>query len=138
LISEDLQVPSELNDEIIPSNVFLNSLHERYTHLQVPTYKFREWYSKELKIFFDCSGAEPTKCLEKVMKGEDYSHFRVFIIIKEGDGYRVMDISYPNIGNLSLRRWLERYHSQLKPASIMSLEGAGKEYIEYLGASYEE
>lgn len=132
-----------MKSDITKSSTFLDALHERYEHLEIPEYKFREWHSKKEGIFFDCKGEDLKKCLEEAMTREDYPYFKGYILVKEDDDdddddYTIMDVSYPNIGNMSLRRWLERYHSQLKPASVMSLVGAGKEYEEYLGASYEE
>jgi len=49
-----------------------------------------------------------------------------------------MDIRYSNIGKESLEHFIKRYHSQLKPAGLMSLEAGGIEYIEYVGSSYGE
>ncbi|MFP3950758.1 MAG: hypothetical protein ACLFVP_01220 [Candidatus Bathyarchaeia archaeon] len=127
-----------MNDEMTPTTEYLNSLSERYPCMEVPRYKFREWYSEEERVIFDCEDEDLERCLDEAMTRDDHAYFKVYIIVQEDEVHSVMDVSYPNIGDLSLRSWLERYHSHLKPASMMSLEGAGKEYIEYLGSSYEE
>jgi len=49
-----------------------------------------------------------------------------------------MDISYANLGKETLERFLIRYPTQLKPGSLMALQLSGSEYLEFLGASYEE
>jgi len=49
-----------------------------------------------------------------------------------------MDVGFPNIGRETLKHFIERYHSQLTPSSILGLEAGGREYVKHVGCSYEE
>jgi hypothetical protein len=49
-----------------------------------------------------------------------------------------MDVSYANIGDETLERFLRRYPGQLKPSSEMALQLSDRRYLEYIGASYED
>jgi hypothetical protein len=129
-----------MGNGLIESKKFLESLNERYSSLEIPFYKFREWYSVDHKVFFDCEGDEKLKCLNEVMNKIDYPFFKVFFVAKEkeSDRFIVMDIAYPNSFKSSINKWVDRYETMLKPASFIALEGSGKEYVEHLGVSYEE
>ncbi len=126
--------------DIVPVGELFDSLRERFGPIEIPAYKFREWYSRERGVFFDCEEGDTEACLERVMREEGYSFFTVFLVVREerDGGLKVMDVSFANIGRETLQRFMRRYESQLKPASVMSLQVAGKEFVEFLGASYEE
>lgn len=49
--------------EIIPSIDMLNQLKDKYDSIDIPLYKFREWFSKEDEVFFDCEDGDLEGCL---------------------------------------------------------------------------
>jgi hypothetical protein len=126
-------------DSVIESKEFLESLKEKYPSIKIPFYKFREWYSIEQRVFFDCDTGDKQRCLDDAIKRTDYPFFKVFFVAKdkEGESFTIMDIVYPNAFKSSINKWVDRYETMLKPASFIALEGSGKEYIEYLGVTYE-
>lgn len=123
-------------NSIIKSEDYLNSLKSTYPNINVPLYKFREWFSTKDKIFFDCEEAGVETCLEEKKSFKQYSQFKVFHILKNGEKYVIKDVIYPNIGNASLVEWIPRYEKNLKGATLMSLSAAGQEYVDELGFSY--
>jgi hypothetical protein len=131
---------SKTSNTIVKSIHFLDSLKEHYKSLEIPYYKFREWYSEDAKVFFDCEGYNKQDCVNTVIDKDDYPFFKVFFVVKEKEAgrYEVMDVVYPNAFKSKISEWVDRYETMLKPASFIALEGSGKEYVEYLGVSYEE
>jgi hypothetical protein len=49
-----------------------------------------------------------------------------------------MDIHFRNIGRETLKHFIPRYHTALEPATKLSLQLAGSEYITCIGYSYSE
>lgn len=123
---------------IVSSEVIIDSLREEFSSMEIPTYKFRGLYSEDVHVFFDCEGGDEGY-LEQVLSDVNHSRFVVFFVTREKDTGRtsVMDVSFPNMGKETLERFMKRYHSQLKPANVMIMEASGKEYVKYLGCSYE-
>lgn len=122
----------------VPAREFLEALSLKHPGIVGPLYKFREWYSEDRQIFFDCGGSNLETCLSEVRGRKDHPGFRVFFVVRDRstDSYLVMDVVYPNAFNHSLDAWIERYHKVLKAGCYMILEGQGKEYVEHLGVSY--
>jgi len=129
----------QMSPHIIKIQEFFSSLRERWAGVDIPEYKFRRLYSPEKKIFFDCDEEDKANCLAEVMSHEDYSRFVAFILAKLEDGtIRVIDVSFTNLGKETLERFTDRYPRQLRPTNALGLQLSGGEYLEYLGASYEE
>ena len=127
-----------MSPEIVPREAVVESLREEFGEIAIPAYRFRRLFSRREQVFFDCEGEDPEACLDRVLRREDYALFTVFLVIREGGGLRVMAVSFPNIGKETLEHFIKRYHAQLKPSNIMGLEASGREYVRYLGCSYEE
>jgi hypothetical protein len=129
----------QMSPDIVTIQEFFSSLRERWAGVDIPEYKFRRFYSTEKKIFFDCVEGDKASCLAEVMRNEGYSRFVAFILARLEDGsLRVIDVSFANLGKETLERFTDRYPRQLRPANAMALQLSSGEYIEYLGASYEE
>jgi len=140
LISDSHSSILSMSSEIIPSSDFVESITEEYESIDIPVYKLRAWYSTEEKIFFDCDREDLRSCLVNILEETTYSFFRVFFLVRDTKSKNVefMDVRYSNIRKETLEDFVERYDSQLKPGGLMSLEAQGREYLRYLGASYEE
>ena len=127
-----------MSEEIIPTRFLLAEIRDRLGVANIPYYKFRKFYSRKYKVFFDCMNDEK-KCLEEALYNEKFIRFVAFSIIKDGNGpLQIIDVSYANLGKETLERFVTRYPIQLKPSSTMALQLSGSEYLEFLGASYEE
>ena len=125
-------------EEIIFTNQFFEELKLRFNGIDIPKYKFRKLFSRNFKIFFDCE-EKPPNCLEDILHKDTYPRFIVYFIIREENGnLLVMDVSFANPGKETLERFIKRYPTQLKPANTMALQLSGREYVEYLGVSYED
>jgi hypothetical protein len=128
-----------MSPDIIPIDEFFRSLREKWVGVEIPEYKFRKFHSVEDRIFFDCVKGVQAGCLAEVKRHEGYSRFVAFILARWEDGtLRVLDVSFANLGKETLERFNDRYPRQLRPANAMALQLSGGEYLEYLGASYEE
>jgi hypothetical protein len=129
----------QMSPNIVPIEEFFRSLREKWAGVEIPEYKFRRFYSLEEKIFFDCVKGDQASCLSEVMRNEGFPRFVAFILARWEDGtLRVLDVSFANLGKETLERFNDRYPRQLRPANAMALQLSGGEYLEYLGASYEE
>ncbi len=123
---------------IIDSNVVFAGLREKYPGIEVRGYAFRRFYSTEHMVFFDCDAVKED-CLDNVLKRVDHIRFVAYAVVEESSGRRyVMDVSYANIGDETLERFLRRYPGQLRPSSEMALQLSDRRYLEYIGASYED
>lgn len=130
---------SQMSPDIITIDEFFRSLREKWAGVEIPEYKFRKLLSVEDRIFFDCVEGDQAGCLTEVMRHEGYPRFVAFILARWEDGtLRVLDVSFANLGKETLERFNDRYPRQLRPANAMALQLSGGEYLEYLGASYEE
>ena len=130
---------SQMSPDIITIDEFFRSLREKWAGVEIPEYKFRKFLSVEDRIFFDCVDGDQAGCLTEVMRHEGYPRFVAFILARWEDGaLRILDVSFANLGKETLERFNDRYPRQLRPANAMALQLSGGEYIEYLGASYEE
>jgi hypothetical protein len=127
--------------KIIPTTQYAETLQEKYTRLEVPLYKLRKWFSTNQKIFFDCKNTDKSLCLREVLKKPDYPVFRVYLVVKDitSDSYSFMDINFRNLGGKeTLEHFINRYHKQLETMTKLSLQGAGRQYVDCVGHSYEE
>lgn len=126
--------------EIVSREALIESLLEEFGSIEIPTYKFRKLFSRDKQVFFDCEGEDTDACLEQVLHKKTHTLFVVFLLIrdKESGNLKVMDVRFHNIGKETLEHFINRYHSQLKFSSIMGLKASGKEYVKYVGCSYEK
>ena len=124
--------------EIIPSIDMLNQLKDKYDSIDIPLYKFREWFSKEDEVFFDCEDGDLEGCLAEVLRIRDHKFFVTFFVVKDerSNNLKVMNATFRNLGKDTLKRFIERYRSQLKPAGELALGASGIEYLEHIGSSY--
>ena len=123
---------------IIDSNIVFAGLKEKYPGIEIREYAFRRLYSTEHMVFFDCDAVQED-CLDNALKRVDHIRFVAYAVVEESSGRRyVMDVSYANIGDETLERFLRRYPGQLKPSSEMALQLSDRRYLEYIGASYED
>ena len=123
---------------IIDSNIVFARLKEKYPGIEIREYAFRRLYSTEHMVFFDCDAVQED-CLANALKRVDHIRFVAYAVVEESSGHRyVMDVSYANIGDETLERFLRRYPGQLKPSSEMALQLSDRRYLEYIGASYED
>jgi len=130
---------SHMSPDIMPIDEFFRSLREKWVGVEIPEYKFRKFHSVEDRIFFDCVEGDQAGCLTEVKRNEGYHRFVAFILARWEDGtLKVLDVSFANLGKETLERFNDRYLRQLRPANAMALQLSGGEYLEYLGASYEE
>lgn len=129
-----------MSSEIVSRETLVELLREEFGSIEIPSYKFRKFYSRDKQVLFDCERGDTYACLDQVLHNETHAFFVVFLVIrdKESGSLRVMDVSFPNIGKETLEHFIKRYHSQLKPSSIIGLEASRKEYVKYLGCSYEK
>lgn len=128
-----------MSSKIIPTTEYTSFLEEKYKGLRVPTYKLREWFSTDQKVFFDCEGSDKESCLREILTKLDFTAFMIYLIVKEAAGsYSFMDVSFRNLGKETLEHFITRYHQQLETMTRLSLQGAGREFIDCLGHSYEE
>lgn len=129
-----------MSSEIVLDRAVVESLREEFGEIVIPAYKFRRLFSQTRQVFFDCEDEDTEACLDRSLHRKDHAFFTVFFVVrdKESGSLRVMDISFPNIGKETLEHFIKRYHSQLKPSNIMGLEANGREYVKYIGCSYEE
>lgn len=127
-----------MDRQIVLAQEFLESLVSRYPDIDVPLYKFREWYSEEEQVFFDCKNSKLEACLSEAKGRKDHPGFKVFFVVRDMStgSYILMDVVYPNAFNHSLGAWIDRYHRVLKAGCYMILEGQGREYVEHIGVSY--
>lgn len=125
--------------EIVSLKVYNKKLREKFKDLEIPTYKLRKWYSINHKIFFDCESRNKQNCLDQLLERRDLERFLVFFVVKEPSGvYRVMDVSFRNIGKETLTHFSNRFQKQLEPMTKMSVQGANLDYVECVGFSYDE
>lgn len=125
-------------DTIIASN-YVKYLKEKFSGLDVPMYKLREFYSAKDQVFFDCESQDKGPCLETILKQRVFDAFIVFIVIKEPSGsFKFMDLNFKNIGSEKLEHFIERFHKTLEPATKLSIQISGSEYVECIGHSYSD
>jgi hypothetical protein len=130
-----------MSSEIIPTIEYASSLKEKYKDLEVPVYKLREWFSTSQKVFFSCEGSGKEVCLREIMAKPDFSVFIIYVVIKDiaTNTYGFMDINFRNLGGKeTLDHFINRYHQQLETMTRVSLQGAGREYVDCIGHGYEE
>ena len=128
-----------MSSKIISAAEYVNFLEEKYKDLKVPMYKLRKWFSTDQKVFFDCEGSDKALHLSEILTEPDFPAFIVYLIVKDAAGsYSFMDISFRNLGNETLEHFITRYHQQLETMTKLSLQSAGREFIDCLGHSYEE
>ncbi|MEJ2241396.1 MAG: hypothetical protein P8Y18_04560 [Candidatus Bathyarchaeota archaeon] len=84
------------------------------------------------------STANYVKSLEKKFEKTDISYFIVFFIVKKEDSYSFMDVNYRRLGKETLEHFINRYESQLKSMTQLSLKPRNIEYVETIGYSYEQ
>jgi len=128
-----------VSSEIVPSNLYVKSLKEKYEDFEVPLYKLREWFSKTDKVFFDCEESDKSSCLEQIMKQRNFGAFVIFFVVREksSGSYKFMDASFRNLGKETLKHFIRRYHGQLESMTKLGLGSRGIEYVECVGYSYE-
>jgi hypothetical protein len=124
--------------EISSTTDYVKSLEEKFSGLSVPSYKLKEWFTKKLKIFFNCEKSDKTLCLDKILEKTNLSGFKVFLIVKQEGCIKLMDVNYRNLGKVTLEHFINRYESQLKSMTQLSLKSRKTEYIETVGYSYQE
>jgi hypothetical protein len=128
-----------MTTEIVSSEDSLKSIQDEFEDLNIPYYKFRNFFSVNERVFFECEEGETFQCLYVNLKRKDHDYFVVFLLVEDIDSGEllVMDVRFPNIGGESLEHFIDRYDSQLKTSGVMSLEASGKELMNVLGYSYE-
>jgi hypothetical protein len=128
--------------EIIPTTEYASLLEEKYKGLRIPIYKLRKWFSESQKVFFDCDDSDKaSSTLSEILKKPDFPAFRIYLVVKEGDtnSYGFMDVNFRNLGSKeTFEHFINRYHRQLEAMTKISLQGAGREYIDCVGHGYEE
>ena len=113
-------------------------LRSRHPGIESRDYAFRRLFSTEHMIFFDCDDMSE-KCLTEVLTRTDYPRFVAYAVVEDTSSHRyIMNVSYANLGNETLERFVKRYPSQLRPSSEMALQLSERKYVEYVGASYED
>ncbi len=128
-----------MSPEIEQMSNYVKALKEKFKDLDIPTYKLREWFSVDNRIFFDCETEDKTTCLDQVLKRTDLDAFIVFFVVKESSGsYRFMDASFRNLGTETLEHFVSRFHKQLEAMTKLGVLATGLEYIECIGHSYKE
>lgn len=125
---------------VTPSGVYLSEIEREFKELRIPRYKFRDLFEEERRVFFDCEGNDPIACLEHILGRRDLRDFVVLLLTREREGgnFRTLDISYRNLGNETLKHFMDRYKRQLEPVTRISLTAGGLEYLRLIGYSYEE
>jgi hypothetical protein len=126
-----------MSSEISLTADYVKSLEEKNVGLSVPYYKLKEWFAKNKKIFFDCEKPDKSSCLQLILEKSDISAFKIFFIVKENESYRLMDVSFRNLGKETLEHFIERYERQLKSMTKLGLQSRKIEYVETVGYSYE-
>ncbi len=120
---------------------YAKALEKKYKGLEVPTYKLRRWFSTSKKVFFDCEDSDKALCLKQILSRPDFPAFRIYLVVKSvtAGGYSFMDVNFRNLGGKeTLTHFMKRYHQQLETMTRLSLQGAGREYLDCVGHSYEE
>jgi len=130
---------SLMNSEIVPASIYLESLRQKYHGFEFPSYKLREWFSKNQMVFFDCKEPDKATCLQTILAKTDFEAFSIFFVVKEqGGAYRFMDASFRNLGTETLEHFITRFHSQLESMTKLGVQATGLEYVECVGHSYVE
>jgi len=128
-----------MDSGIVPAQDYVRSLEQKYSGLDFPAYKLRQWYSKARQVFFDCAEPEREDCLQKVLSNTGYAAFTIFFVAKEPNrGYRLLDASFRNLGTETLERFMTRFHSQLESMTKLGMQATGLEYVECIGHGYVE
>ena len=123
---------------IIRASDVLEELRSRYPGVETRDYLFRNLFSTEHSVFFDCGG-DWGECLSDVLAYVGYSRFVAYSIVEDSTGHSyILDVSYTAIEGETLERFIRRYPGQLKPSSEMALQLSGRKYLKYVGAGYEE
>ncbi len=126
-----------MSADIVTADDYVKQLKDKFRGLDIPRYKLRALYSTKGQVFFDCESSDKASCLETVLKQRIFDAFIVFIVVKEASGlFKFMDLSFKNIGNEKLEHFIDRFHRTLEPATKLSLQIAGLEYVETIGHSY--
>ena len=127
-----------MNSEIILANVYVESLREKFLGFEFPSYKLREWFSKNHMVFFDCKEQDKMTYLQSILKKIDFEAFTIFFVVKEQSGaYKYMDASFRNLGTETLEHFITRFHSQLESMTRLGVQTTGLEYVECIGHSYQ-
>jgi hypothetical protein len=125
--------------KIVPTSEYITFLEKKYEALKVPTYKLREWFSIEQKVFFDCKVSDKASCLSGILNKPDLPAFIIYLMVKDAaGGYSFMDVSFRNLGKETLEHFINRYHQQFETMTKLSLQSVSREFIECLGHCYEE
>lgn len=130
-----------MSPDIIPAAEYAATLGEKYEGLEVPVYKLKKWFSTSKNVFFDCEGSDKTLCLQEILIKPDFPAFRIYLVVKDlsTGGYSFMDVNFRNLGGKeNLEHFINRYHQQLETMTKLSLQGAGREYVDCVGHGYEE
>ena len=127
--------------DIVPTGEYVSTLEEKYKGLEVPVYKLKKWFSESKRVFFDCESADKTLCLQKILIKPSFPAFRIYLVIRDlsTESYDFMDVNFRNLGGKeNLEHFMNRYHQQLETMTKLSLQGAGREYMDCVGHGYEE
>ena len=124
---------------IVSSNEFLAQLEFEFGGLKTPRYKFREFFETEKRVFFDARDHDRAGTLEQLLDRQNLRSFVAFLLTRGSDGSpKILDISFANLVTETLRKFMNRYGSQLEPSAKMSLAASGLEYLRLVGFSYRE
>jgi len=131
-------LPSE-GEGVISFSSFIEKLRMEHGDFSVPSYKFKEWFSVDTKIFFDCEDAL-TACLERALTHSKFKAFTVFFIGRDASTgrWKIVDLKFRNLGKETLKHFIKRFHGQLEPSTMLGLQSSGLENIRCIGYSYEE
>ena len=124
--------------EIYSTLDYVKSLEKKFRDLSIPSYKLKEFFTQKLKIFFNCEKSDKTLCLNQILEKTDLSYFIVFFVVKKEDSFNFMDVNYRRLGKETLEHFINRYESQLKSMTQLSLKPRNIEYIETVGFSYQK
>jgi len=130
-----------MHPQIIAAAEYVNTLIEKYDGLEIPIYKLRKLFAVDSKVFFDCEDSDVASCLTEILNKPDFPAFRIYLVVKDvtAKSFSFMDVNFRNLVNKeTLEHFMNRYHRQLETMTKLSLQGAGREYVECIGHSYEE
>lgn len=120
-------------ESFVETTSLLEELEAKYGKMRRVTGTMSRWFSRDLRLFFDCEGEDKKRCAEQIFSSPHLETMIVYFIVKGPDSYQLRDSRFKNIYGQNLQRMIEHFQNVLEPSVRHGLQVAGLTYIERLG-----
>ncbi|MFQ6134910.1 MAG: hypothetical protein ACE5KU_03730 [Nitrososphaerales archaeon] len=120
-------------EDVVEASKLLEELEAKYGRMRRVTGTIGKWFSRRLKLFFDCEDDDKKGCAEEIFSSPDLDTLIVYFIVKGQDGHQLRDSRFKNIYGQNLQRMIEHFHTVLEPSIKHGLQLGRLTYVECIG-----